>query len=183
MHRRTLLRWLLSGAAAWPLRGVELHAQAAKLSSASLTTLRALAPVVLPSELGAAGHDKVVGDFVQWVASYQSGAERGYGYGHPRRSVTPAIEPRTYESQLLALGAFSALSIDGRRRVVSQTLDATKARTLPGTPNGSHVITDFMSFYFSSGPATDLVYRARIAGTTCRGLSGAAARPASVAGD
>jgi hypothetical protein len=183
MHRRTLLRWLVSGAAAWPLRGVELHAQAAKLSTASVTTLRGLAPVVLPSELGAAGHDKVVGDFVLWLASYQPGAERSYGYGHPRRSVTPAIDARTYESQLKALGDLRTLSPDARRALVSDTLNAGSARALPGSPNGTHVITDLMAFYYSSGAATDLVYRARIGGTTCRGLTGAAARPSSIAGD
>jgi hypothetical protein len=183
MHRRTLLRWLLSGAAAWPLRGIELHAHAADLSTAGVATLRALAAVVLPSALGAAGHDKVVGDFVQWLASYQPGAERGYGYGHPRRAVTPAIDTKVYESQLMTLGALAALPVEARRTKVIESLNASGARTLPGSPNGGHIITDFMSFYFSSGPAVDVVYRARIGSTTCRGLGGAAARPVAVAGD
>jgi hypothetical protein len=180
MHRRALLRWLVSAGMTWPLRGIALHAQAANLSSASIATLRAVAPVVLPSELGAAGHDKVVGDFVQWLASYQAGAERGWGYGRPRRSVTPAIDTRKYETQLSALGALAGLSLEARQSAVSEALNA--ARTLPGSPNGAHVITDLMGFYFSSGAATDLVYRAGIGATTCRGLAGATARP-STAGD
>lgn len=191
MHRRTLLKWLASGAGVWPLRGVRLHAQAAALSGASVTTLRALAATVLPSELGAAGHDKVAGDFVQWLASYRSGAERGWGYGHPRRSALPAIEPARYDAQLRALdeaaraggGSFSAAPLDARRTIVASALESISARALPGSPNGAHVVTDVLSFYFSGGAATDLVYRRRIGSATCRGLAGAAARPASVAGD
>jgi hypothetical protein len=183
MHRRELLRWFISGAMAWPLRGVELHAQAANLSVSGVSTLRALAPVVLPSELGAAGHDKVVSDFVQWLASYHAGAERGWGYGHPRRSVTPAIDPRTYEAQLTALGSLAGLPLDARRTVVSDALNASAARALPGSPNGTHIITDFMGFFFSSAAANDLAYRARFGRASCRGLAGAAGRPSSTAGD
>jgi hypothetical protein len=182
MHRRELLRWFISGAMAWPLRGVAIHAQAANLSSAGVSALRALAPAVLPSELGAAGHDKVVSDFVQWLASYHAGAERGWGYGHPRRSVTPAIDTRKYDAQLTALGALAGLPLGARRAVVSDALNASAARTLPGSPNGTHVITDFMGFFFSSAAANDLAYRARIGRTSCRGLAGAPARP-STAGD
>jgi hypothetical protein len=191
IDRRTLLCWLISGAAAWPLRGVRLHAQAAALSDVSLATLRALAPAVLPSELGAAGHDKVVGEFVQWVASYRSGAERNWGYGHPRRTVTPVIGAATYDAQLSALdararagaGALSTLPLDVRQSMAAAALDAAEIRALPGSPDGRHVLADFMSFFYNSGAATDLVYRARIAPTTCRGLAGAGTRPATVAGD
>jgi hypothetical protein len=191
MHRRALLRWLVSGAAAWPLRGIRLHAQAAALSDSSVPLLRALAPVVLPSALGAAGHNKVVGDFVQWLASYRSGAERNWGYGHPRKNVTPAIDAAAYQRQLNDLdqlarvrgSAFASLPLDARSAIVFEVLDSIKARTLPGAPTGAHVVTDFMSFYFSSAAANDLVYRARIGRTTCRGLTGADGRPSAVSGD
>ena len=148
MHRRTLLRWLVSGAAAWPLRGVHLHAQAAALSAASVGTLRALAPVVLPSEIGAAGHDKVVGDFIQWLASYRAGAERGWGYGHPSPSRTPDIRTSVYDTQLQSLedwprirgSEFASISLDLRAAIVSEALDAEKIRAMPGLPNGAHIV-------------------------------------------
>jgi hypothetical protein len=189
--RRTVLCWLLSGAAAWPLRGVRLHAQAAALSDRGLAILRAIAPAVLPTELGAAGHDKVVNDFVQWLASYRSGAERSWGYGHPRRSGTPAIDPGAYDKQLLALderaragaGALATVPVDVRRTMVTAALDAAGVRTLPGAPNGQQVVADFMSFFFTSSAAVDLAYRARIGQMSCRGLAGAAARPRGVEGD
>ena len=191
MERRTFLCWLISGASALSVRGVRLHAQAAALSDASLNTLRALAPAVLPSELGSAGHAKVVSDFVQWLASYRSGAERSWGYGAPRSTVTPPIAVATYDAQLALLaakaragaGELPSLPVDVVRTLATATLDAAGVRTLPSSPNGTHVIADFMSFFFNGNAAHDLVYRARIARSTCRGLAGAASRPSAVAGD
>lgn len=190
MERRALLRWIMGGAALWPLRGVYLHAQAATLSPASVVTLRALAPIVLPSSLGAAGHAKVVADFVQWLAGYRGGSERNWGYGAPRKSVTPSLEPSRYEVQLRELdtrtgqgATFARASTELRRAAVEATLTTLGAKSIPGSPNGTHVITDLMGFYFSSDAATDLVYRARVGRTSCRGLRGAATRPESIAGD
>lgn len=191
LERRTFLQWLVTGAAAWPIRGVRLHAQAAQLPAASMATLRALGGAVLPGELTAAGHDSVVADFVQWLASYRPGAERGWGYGHPRRAVTPAVDARQYATQLDELerqaqasgGTLASLSVDARRELVARNLTSANVRALPGAPNGAHVITDFMAFYFGSAAAVDRVYRARIGRATCRGLSGAANRPQAIAGD
>ena len=191
MQRRAFLRWLVSGTAALPFRGVRLHAQAAALSSGSLATLRVLAPAVLPSELGAAGHDRVVGDFVQWLASYRSGADRNWGYGHPRKNVLPSINVATYDSQLTELataakagaGDLTTLPLEVKRTIVAARLDAAGVKSLPGSPNGGHVITDLLAFYYGSASANDLMYRARIGRSTCRGLAGAASKPTSIAGD
>lgn len=188
MHRRTLIRWLLSGAAAWPLRGVHLHAQAAALPDTSVATLRALAPALLPAALGAAGHDKIVGDFVQWLASYRSGAERNWGYGHPRKNGTPAIDATAYRAQLIEIeaqarrrgGPLAQLTLDERRALAAETLAGLDGRNLPGAPNGRHIVTDLMSFFFTSGAANDLCYRASIGADTCRGLGGASQRPAAL---
>jgi hypothetical protein len=149
--------------------------------------LRAIAPVLLPSELGAAGHDKVVNDFIQWLAPYRSGAERSWGYGSPSPSQTPEIRTSVYDTQLQALanwaeirgGSFDSISLDLRSTIVSEALDAAKIRSMPGLPNGAHIVPDFMSFYFRSDAANDLAYRARIGRTSCRGLGGAERNPAS----
>lgn len=185
MERRTFLCWLVSGAAALPLRGVRLHAQAAAFPAASVALLRGLAPVVLPSELRAAGHDKVVNDFVQWLASYRSGAERNWGYGSPRKSGTAAIDSARYAAQLRALdersialgAAFADSSLSVRRQLVVEALESAGVGELPSAPNGQHVITDLMSFFFTSGPAYDMAYGANIRRGTCRGLAGSSARP------
>jgi hypothetical protein len=192
IERRAFLCWMLSGVAALPLRGVRLHAQAATLSADGLATLRALAPAVLPSELGAAGHAKVVNDFVQWLASHRGNAERNWGYGHPRRSATAEIAVATYESQLATMAqraasgasGLSTVPVGDRQTLAAASLDTAGIKGLPGAPDGRHVIADLMSFFFNSSAATDLVYRARIGRVTCRGLSGSTARPAtSTAGD
>jgi hypothetical protein len=128
----------------------------------------------------------VVGDFVQWLTSYRSGAERSWGYGHPRKSGTPAIDPATYEAQLTAIagraragaGELSTLPLDVRGAMAGAALDAANLRGLPGTPDGRHVLADLMSFFFNSSAANDLVYNARIGRTTCRGLAGANSHPA-----
>jgi hypothetical protein len=183
---------MLSGAVALPLRGVQLHAQAAALSADALSTLRALAPAVLPSELGAAGHAKVVNDFVQWLAAHRGDAERNWGYGHPRRTGTPSIDIVNYESQLAAVaaraqsgaGALSTLPLDVRQTFATRALADADVRSLPASPDGRHVLADLMSIFFNNSAATDLVYRTRIGRVTCRGLAGSTARPAaSTAGD
>jgi hypothetical protein len=185
LQRRTFLCWLLSGAAAMPLRGVRLHAQAAALPVDGIATLRAAAAVLLPSTLREAGHDKVVNDFVQWLASYRSGAERSWGYGAPRRSGTPTIDTSKYAAQLRAIedrasasgGRLGALAAAARRQVLIEAIDQSGVRDLPSSPDGRHIVTDFMSFFFTSGPAYDLAYGARVARATCRGLGGGGSRP------
>jgi hypothetical protein len=185
MERRTFLCWLLSGAAAVPLRGVRLHAQAAALPLSAVATLRAVASVVLPSELRAAGHEKVVTDFVQWLASYRSGAERSWGYGSPRKSGTATIDPGRYVAQLEAIegqaaargAALQSLPPETQQAVVIDAIERSGVGDLPSAPDGRHIVTDFMTFFFNSGPALDLAYRARIARATCRGLTGPAPRP------
>jgi hypothetical protein len=188
IERRTFLCWLVSGAAALPLRGVHLHAQAAALSPQAVTTLREVAAVVLPSELRRAGHDKVVNDFVQWLTSYRAGAERSWGYGHPRKSGTVAIEPARYVDQLAAIAGragrtgLAALPGAQQREIVLAAIEESGVRELPAAPNGRHIVTDVMSFFFNSSTALDLAYHAQIRRGTCRGLAGATAKP-TAAGD
>jgi hypothetical protein len=192
MERRTFLCWLLSGASALPLRGVRLHAQAATLTADGVTTLRAMAPVLLPSQLRAPGHDKVVNDFVQWLSAYRSGAERSWGYGNPRKSGTPTIDAARYASQLReidqrarARGApLPTLPPDAQRSLLTELIEQSGVRELPSSPDGRHVITDFMAFFYTGGPAHDMAYGAKIGRGICRGLKGSTARPSPLtAGD
>ena len=183
LERRTFLCWLVSGAVALPIRGVRLHAQAVTLPNEAVATLRTIAPVVLPSALRPEGHDKVVNDFVFWLSSYRSGAERSWGYGSPRKSGTAAIDVSRYVEQLRVVEE-SARAEGGVRAAVTAALNGASVSQLPSSPTGQHVISDFMSFFFTSGPAHDLAYGATIRRGTCRGLAGSSMRPVSaVAGD
>jgi hypothetical protein len=186
MYRRSLLQLLGAAAAALPWRGSLAQAQAAPLSEGAVHTLRAAAPVVLPSGIGAKGADVVVDQFLEWLRGYRSGADMGFGYGIVRKRVTPTIVPATYIQQLAALEqsaaadghALGAQPPDARRRLIAAALEAAGVREMPPSPNGQNVIADFMSFYFNGTDANDLCYQAKIGRDRCRTLAGSSGRPA-----
>ena len=63
------------------------------------------------------------------------------------------------------------------RAAVETALEAAKLTALPRTPDGKHVATDLMAFYFHSSEANDLCYRAKIGRDLCRGLDGSDREP------
>jgi len=172
MKRRTLLQLLLSLGAALPR--VRLLAQTPTLTASDQSRLRALADVVLPDELGPTGRDKVVAAFLKWVDDYRAGADGEHGYGFPRLRRTPPSPASKYAAQLSALEAPAG----DRHTAVAAALTNAKIDRLPGRPDGGHVATDLMAFYFNSSEANDLAYRAAIGRDRCRGLAGSDARPA-----
>jgi len=185
MNRRSILQMLGTAAVSLGWRPSLARAQAAPLDAVAVGTLRAMAPAVLPTAIGTVGAEKVVDDFLVWLRGYKSGADMGYGYGILRKQVTPTIAPATYREQLAALeqaaraagGSFATRSVDERRAIVTQALDASGVRAFPGIPNGHHVITDFMGFYFTSSDANDLCHQAKIGRDKCRTLAGSSRRP------
>lgn len=178
--RRTALKALgaASVAAALPagVRGSQVSN--APLREPDLGVLRAIADVVLPSELGDAGRTRVVADFVRWLNGYRSGADtdHGYGFTHIRRTgPSPAL---AYPAQIAALGHdFVSRPPDARRAALESAIANAKVARLPGRPNGGHLATDLMAFYFHSPEAANRCYRARIDRDTCRGLPGSDRRP------
>jgi hypothetical protein len=76
-------------------------------------------------------------------------------------------------------GALSSLHPDVRRDVVIAAIEDAGVKDLPLSPNGRHVVTDVMSYFFNSSAALDLAYHARIRRATCRALKGSEARPLS----
>ncbi len=190
MYRRSLLQLLGAAVAALPWRGSLAQTHAAPLSDVAYTTLRAVAPAVLPSELGAKGADAVVDQFLTWLRGYRSGADMGFGYGVVRQRLTPTIMPSTYVQQLEALeqsagaagGSLSSLSLDARRRVIAADLESAGVKDFPSSPDGKHAVADFMSFFFTGTAANDLCYQAKIGRDMCRALAGSSARPALLTG-
>src|SRR5687767_10657168 len=174
MKRRTLLQLLLSLGAAMPR--VTLLTQTPTLTASDQSRLRALAEVVLPDELGPAGRDKVVAAFLKWVGDYRAGADGEHGYGFPRLRRIPPSPASKYAAQLSALEAHTG----DRRTAIAAALTNAKIDRLPGRPDGGHVATDLMSFYFNSSEANDLAYRAAIGRDKCRALAGSDARPMSL---
>ncbi|MBI4476597.1 MAG: hypothetical protein HY654_05455, partial [Acidobacteria bacterium] len=90
MQRRTLLRLAASVVATRRLASSRAEAQSPPLSAESLATLREVAAIVLPSEIGRKATDETVDRFQRWLRGYRAGAEMDPGYGLPRlRSTGP----------------------------------------------------------------------------------------------
>jgi len=190
MKRRTLLQSLAAALFVRPSVSVALPAQApATLTETQVTTLRALAEVVLPTSAGDAGRSAAVDRFVTWVRDYREGADRGHSYGASVVSPVTGPSPATrYPAQFAALdqaasgrgaATFAALGLPERREIVEAALNqAPRVTNLPQRPNGTSLIADFMGFYFSSETAYDLAYDAAIGRDTCRGLDDSGTAPA-----
>jgi hypothetical protein len=182
MKRRTLLQILASTIVALPGR-IGLRAQPATLSAPQVARLRMVADVVLPQEIGAAARTRAVDQFLAWLQNYRAGAETDHGYGFPRLRRTAPSPAIKYAEQLNALGAaFTDLAPAERSRVVETAIGVAEVKRLPARPDGTHVVTDLMAFYFNSIEANDVCYRAQIGRDTCRGLEGSGNRPAPLDG-
>lgn len=202
LTRRRFVQWVSSVLAALPFgrmlaRGTStagaasLAAAAAPVAAAAMEEtaplLRAIAPVVLPSALGSEGINQTVTRFLVWTRDYKAGAQKDSGYGHTRlRTTGPDPAPR-YVAQLNELAAeaqrqYSRPLTDLSAAEKTTLLEAELAkpgapRDLPFQPDGRHILTDFMSFYFRSSEANDLCYQAQIGRDTCRALDDSTERP------
>jgi hypothetical protein len=128
-------------------------------------TLLAVARKVLPSEVDV---EKTVAAFEKWVREYRPGAEMDHGYGFTRLRRKGPSPASIYIEQLRALGP------EGD---VAAALEAAKVTSLPQSPDGKHVASDLMAFYFRSSEGNDLCYRAHIGRDECRGLAGSEKEP------
>jgi hypothetical protein len=168
MRRRTLLGLLAWARIPW--------AQRLEFPGDHAGTLRELAGVVLPVELGRDGLDRVANDFARWVREYRAGAEMDHGYGNTRIRFKGPSPAAAYTRQLAALAG----KVDAD--AVTAALKDAGVSDLPRTAGGSHVAADLMSFYFRGSDANDLCYRAEIGRDKCRGLAGSDRAPGELGG-
>jgi hypothetical protein len=173
MNRRRFVHWL-STLPLWNMLGKRARAQAGPLSTAELATLRDVASVVLPSALGRARTDAIATQFVAWFSAYKPGAEMSAGYGFPRVQVLPGNPSAQYAAQLREL----APKLGARKReAVAAALEDAKVDRIPQRPNGRHVASDLMSYFYASSDGEDFLYGVAIKRDDCRGLAGSADRP------
>jgi hypothetical protein len=173
---------LITTGLTWPAAW-RFPAQAAPLANADLPRLRLLADVVLPQEVEPVQRARIAERFLAWVQNYQPGAETDHGYGFPRLRRTPPSPFSRYGDQLSALGdRFQTMTAPEQARAVAAGIEAAKVQRLPARPDGGHVATDLMAFYFNSPEADDLAYRAHIGRDSCRSLAGSEDRPAPLGG-
>ena len=113
MRRRALLGWLAS------IPGLRVWAQTAGFPGAQADVLRALAGVVLPAEIGAAGIERIATGFEGWVREYRPGADMDHGYGFTRLRVKAASPAPVYLQQLERMRpALLGGDAESRRRAV-----------------------------------------------------------------
>lgn len=185
MKRRAFVKLAVSAVALSPVRRLAALTQEAGLPEASLATLRSLAPVVLPASLGRRAIGLVTDRFLERLRGYRAGVVMEHGYGHPdvhRTADSPA--PR-YIDQLAALEraaqqqgqAFDRLQADAKRALIETALRDARIESFPGLPDGRHVVSDLMAFYFESSEANDYCYRAQIGQEKRRSIDAVAVRP------
>jgi hypothetical protein len=191
MKRR---RFFKAGASAllWPLyipQIIRAHVRALfteDIPADEINTLRELAAVVLPASLGRSRTDEISGEFVKWVKEYKPGAQMDSGYGFTRLRVTPDSPARHYAEQLRELEAaagqkgsrFGALDAAGNHAIVEAALQQASVTQIPSHPDGKHVASDLMSYFFNGSDGRDFLYNAAIQSDACRGLPNSDKRPA-----
>jgi len=176
MRRRTLLQSILATLPAMPFARVRLAAQVRTFTPEAVALLKDVAVTVLPASLGADKVALTADRFVAWTRDYQEGVALAHGYGHPRLVKSAASPVPDYVAQLASLaaaartrgGAFAALPLETRRVLLHEALTAAKVTQLPARPNGGHVVSDLMAFYFRSSEANDVAHRAKIGRQICR---------------
>ena len=150
---------------------------------------RALGQALLPSELGTAGIDRVVGEFQQWLDRYEADAELNHGYGTGEIDYTPADPTPRWQAQLEALDAeaqrrsrisFVALDADTQRDIIRQQIADDRIDRLPRAYRARHVAVGLLAYFYSTPEATDLCYRAAIGKNNCRPLRRSPDKPISL---
>jgi len=147
--------------------------------------LRAVAVLVLPSELGEGGREQAVQGFERWADAYEPVPELNHGYGTSQIRYGPADPVPGWAAQLRALdleswkrelGAFAALE----RPAADELLRRHMGDPGPGMPSplgADHVAVALLSWWLSTPEATDRCYGVRISPQTCRGIDGAPREP------
>ena len=193
MKRRTLLKSVAAALVARPAAGLAQGAQAAvsSFTLADIETLRAIADVVLPEEIGAPARERAVMAFVRWHDRYREGADMGHTYGASTVRATAGLAPaRRYPPQLAALrdaavarGAtsFARLPREARRAVIEAQLNTpTPVTRMPAQPTGANLVADLMGSFFNGPDGWDACYGAEIRRYACRTLEDSAEPPVPI---
>jgi hypothetical protein len=147
--------------------------------------LLAVAPLVLPSELGVEELEDAVRSFETWASAYDPVPELNHGYGTADIRYGPPDPVPGWAAQLRALDleadrrhgeGFASLDPDLRAGLLRRHVTDQSAN-LPDPLRARHVAVALMAHWFASPDATDRCYKARISPRTCRGIEGAASEP------
>ena len=193
ISRRAFLAW---AAASVPAAAIIRRAHAASIAALSragapAATLRALADVVLPSELGAGGRAAAVEAFRAWMAGYREHAELTHDYGTSRIRYSGPTPATQWTSQLDALdvaarkrfdATFAALPPERREMLIRAALAGSRLDRMPSVGDAGHVAVALVAHYYASPAATDLCYGASIGREQCRPLAQSRRQPLPLQG-
>ena len=134
IQRRVVIRLLVSLVAWGP---IARRASAAML--ADDTRMLAVAGAVLPSEIGRAGREQAVEQFLRWLRDYRPDAELDHEYGSSKLSRTPPSPARKYAAHLDDLdrrsgGDFAAASLTVQQFAITAALVDAGVQDLPARP-------------------------------------------------
>jgi hypothetical protein len=172
-----------------PLFITRAHAAAVTHVQSNPATLIALAEIVLPtSELGRAGLNKAVNEFLDWGKGYKENAELNHGYGTSRLRATAATPMTRWTKQLDDLDAaargahqkpFAALNREQRTELITAALKTSGQRIdrMPAVGDAQNVIIALIAHFYESSAANDLCYQAQIGRQTCRPLAAQSRKP------
>ena len=171
MQRRSFFKRIF-----WGVAALVAPRWARAQSLPSEAQMRELAEVILPASLGKARIDKVAADFLAWLRDYKPGAAMPSGYGFPRTQVV-APNPATHYAEQLAQLHLASLDAAGKRAAVEKALEEAKVDRIPPRPNGQHVSSDLIAFFYGSSEGEDFLYGVQIRRDDCRGLASSGQRP------
>ena len=192
--RRSFVARIAGALVAVPLLGPKLLPRsalaAATGSQPNDSVLAALGDAVLPSELGADGVRRAVGDFQRWMDGYQPDAESAHGYGTGRIDRLPADPRPAWKTQLQSFDAearrsggqsFAGLTRERRQALVRTALAGERGESLPSPLAAKHVALALLAHFYDSSTATDLCYESQIGRQQCRPLAAQAQKPTPLA--
>lgn len=155
--------------------------------------LRALAAVILPSELGPEGLERVVAGFQSWLAAYEPVPVLVHGYGSQEIRYGPPDPAPRWRAQLEALElearkrhdtGFAELETAQARRLVERAIRSAPdgLPDKPGALRAETIAEGLLGFFYGSPEAADLCYGRRIRHFGCRPLAASADPPAPLDG-
>lgn len=153
-------------------------------------TLRAVGEAVLPAELGDEGRERAVAAFERWSDGLEPVAELAHPYLVPETRYSGPDPRPGWAAQLQGLEKecrarlgkdLGDLDVPARRTLLAGPVEAA-GPGLGSPASANHIAVALMAHFFRSPAATDMCYGRAIAKQQCRGLEGALAEPAQLAG-
>ncbi len=185
--RRTFLKQSAATVAAVSLTGCARDAAGGRATETDgAETLRAVADVVLPDELGEDGRGRAVRAFERWSEALEPVAELSHPYlvpeirysgPDPRPGWAAQLEGLEKECESRHGVSLSDLDVSARRELLARPL-ADAGPGLGAPQNADHVALALMAHFFGSAIATDLCYGRAIRRELCRSIEGAEDEPA-----